>query len=149
MFFACIGDVPKLSPNRARGNHFGIFLPAASVLCSGNTGQPKVCTCFIFTPTQIELNCSSFDVPPSSTGMVLNKRAALRSAYGQRDRCTAAGQQARACSSCLRALSERSRIARSAIPFWKWAFTPQKVSYWWPSSHDCLKALSVNRLLSQ
>ncbi len=149
MFLACIGDVPKLSPNRTQGNHFGIFLPAASALCSANTGQPKVCTCFIFAPIRIELNCSSLDVPPSSMGMVLNKRATLRRAYGQRERCTAAGQQARACSSCLRALSERSRIARSAIPFWKWAFTPQKVSCWRPSLHDCLKALSANHPLSQ
>ncbi len=52
----------------------------------------------------------------------------MRNAYGQRTKCTAAGHRARACSSCLRALSERSRIARLAIPFWKWALTPQKVS---------------------
>ncbi len=41
----------------------------------------------------------------------------MQRAYGQRDRWTAAGQRVQACSSCLRALSERLRIARSAIPF--------------------------------
>jgi hypothetical protein len=49
----------------------------------------------------------------------------------------------------LRALSERSLMARSAIPFWKCALTPQKVScclFWW---HACWNVLSANQPLLQ
>ena len=134
---------------RALGDHLGNVLPAASAFCSAKTGQPKVCRCFMLAPTRIELNFSSLDVPSSCTGRVLNRSAALRKAYGHRARCTAAGQRARACSNCLRALSERSRIARSAIPFWKWALTPQKVSLCRALSHEFLNALSAKRLVGK
>ncbi len=47
----------------------------------------------------------------------------------------------------LRALSKMSQIARSAIPFWNQAFTPQKVSLWQLLSHYSLKALLAKKTI--
>ncbi len=46
-------------------------------------------------------------------------RVALHRGCGHKAKCTAAGQQSWAWSSCLLALSDRSQIACLAIPFWK------------------------------
>ena len=42
-------------------------------------------------PTQFEQNCLILDVPSSSTGRTLKRSIALRKAYGQRAKWTAAG----------------------------------------------------------
>ncbi len=74
---------------------------------------------------------------------------ALLSAYGQRAKWMAAGQRWRAWRSCFRALSWRSLMAFSAMPFWKWALTPQKVRCCPFAPQLFLKALSANCQLLQ
>ncbi len=135
---------PKLSPRRARGDQHGSWFPDASAFCKANTGQPKVCTFFMLLPTRIELKSSSLDVPSSSTGRLLWRCAALHNAYGLRAKWTALGQRARVWSNCLRTLSKRLQMACSAMPFWKCAFTPQKVSFCCALWHACWSALSWN-----
>ncbi len=100
-------------------------------------------------PTRFELKSASVNVPFSSTGRLMWRRAALHRAYSQSAKWSAAGQWAFAWSNYSCALSERSRIACLAIPFWKWAFTPQKVSFCLLFWHDCWKALSWICLLLQ
>ncbi len=95
-------------------------------------------------PTWIELKSSSLDVPSSSTGRLLWRSMALHKAYGHKAKCTALGQQAWAWNSCLLALSERLQMACLAMPFWKCALTPQKVSFCHVSWHACWKALTWN-----
>ncbi len=123
-------------------DHLGSIFPEANSFFDVNTGHAKVCTCFISYSTWIELSSSCLNIPSSSTGKLLWRRAALRRVYSHNTKCPAAGQWARAWSSCMQAPSDRSRIACSAIPFWKWAFTPQKVSHWRLALHDCIQALS-------
>jgi hypothetical protein len=149
MFHVCIGLGPRLSPKRALGKHLGIVLPAASLFCNAKTGQAKVWLCAIFEPTRIKLKSSSRDDPSSNVGKMLCISAALCSAYGHRAVCTATGHRWRACNSCFRALSERSLMARLAIPFWKCTLTPQKVSCCLLCWHACWNALSANQPLSQ
>ncbi len=76
-FLVCIGLGPKLSPRCPRGDQRGRWFPDVSAFCKANTGQPKVCTCFMLLPTQIQLKSSSHDVPPSSTGRLLWRWAAI------------------------------------------------------------------------
>ena len=84
---------PKFRPSLARGAHFGKELPPASSFRSAKTGQPKVCRVRMRVPTLIPEKRSNLDVPSSIDGSVLCKAIAFRSAYGQRARCTAAGQR--------------------------------------------------------
>ncbi len=96
-------------PRRAQGDHLGREEPDESSFCRAKTGHPKKCACFNSRPTLMELKCSSREVLSSCTSSTLCKWAALRKAYGQRARWMATGQR----------WPERSRMAFSAIPFWK------------------------------
>ncbi len=85
-----------------------------------------MCRNLMFDPTLIPLKCSSLDWPSLPVGRTLLSCAAWRRAYGQRAVLTAWGHHCLACRSCLQAPSETSRMARSAMPYWKCAFTLQK-----------------------
>jgi hypothetical protein len=136
---ACIGLGPKFSLMRALGSHCGKDLFEAKELCSANKGQPNVCKNLILDSTLILLNSSSRDCPSLCVGKTLLRYAAWQRAYSHRAVLTAWGHCYWAWSSCFWVLSDRSRIARSAMPFWKWALTPQKVSIWFCELHAAQK----------
>ncbi len=86
-----IGLGPKLSPRCVLGDQHGTLFPDASAFSKAHTGQPKVCTCFMLLPTQIELKSSSLDVPSSSTGWRMWRYAVLYKAYGHKVKWTVSG----------------------------------------------------------
>ena len=124
-----------------------MLTPPCSAASRTKTGQPNGWKYSSFVLCFTLANFSSADVPPFSLALFAISHSFFR-AKGQRLEDAASGHHCIACRRLVLAPSHRSLILFSAIPFWWWAPTPQKVSSWCCSAQSLRQVLSAKRPLS-